>query len=85
MAGRHKDDDWSDSEDDAPPKPSGKGGQASVSGSVGKGKGKGPTQLEFLNISEIQKVISVNEVLSDAAGELLESLAQCISRYCTTI
>lgn len=77
MAGKHKDDDWSDSDDDST-KPSGKSSQAFVGGDKGKGK-KGPTQLEFMSLNEIQKVISKNDILSDAVGELLESLAQYIN------
>jgi len=86
MAGKHnKDDDWSDSEDEAPSKGSGKGHQGQSGsaggggGDKGKGKNKGPSQLEFMTINEIQKVISKNEVLSDAASELMESLAQYIN------
>ncbi|CAL8125071.1 unnamed protein product [Orchesella dallaii] len=77
MAGKHKDDDWSDSEEDTP-KSHGKSNQSNVSSDKGKGK-KGPSQLDFMSVSEIQKVISKNDVLNDAVGELLESLAQYIN------
>lgn len=76
MAGKKKDDDWSDSEEEVP-KSSGKGNQSTVDK---KGK-KGPQQLEFMSVQEIQKVISKNEVLNDAMEELLENLAQYINRY----
>lgn len=78
MAGKKKDDDWSDSDDDTA-KPSGKSSQSSAGDK--KGGKKGPQQLEFMNISEIQKVISKNDALSDAVDELLENLAKYMRTY----
>jgi len=81
MAGKNKDDGWSDSDEDhAPAKQKGTSG-GSINTSISGNQKKGPLQLEFQTVKEIRQIISKNDNLADSSQELLDSIAQCISRF----
>jgi hypothetical protein len=78
MAGKNKD-DWSDSDEDHPP-PKQKG-PATINNTASNTNKKGLLQLEFQSVKEIRQAIGKSESLTDSSQELLDSIAQLISRY----